>query len=331
MSLENRLAQAFEHVSDAINDGKIPGAVLGIIDLSGRKAIRCEGQAQCYPAAREMYTGTWFDLASLTKVLFTTPRILTLYDKGDIDLDEPICSVLKDFRQYDLDCWERKVTFKECLTHQTNFPAVEPLYTYGQSPDLLRAFILQRQWQKSDPVYSDINFILLGFVLERLEQRTIWDMDAGDGFSFSADPLNCAATEACTWRHRVLCGEVHDDNCSALQGAGHAGLFGTINSVLNAAHGILSESGYSTRLVDLMRTPVSANRTYGWECVHANWSGGQRCSQSTIGHTGFTGTGLWIDFDAGIAWSLLTNRIHPTRHCESGIAELRRMVGDELF
>ena len=76
-----------------------------------------------------------------------------------------------------------------------------------------------------------------------------------------------------------------------------------------------------------MRTRVSADRTYGWECKHDGWSGGFACSDETIGHTGFTGTGLWVDFSAGVAWTLLTNRIHPTRHAETGIAQLRRDVG----
>ena len=77
-----------------------------------------------------------------------------------------------------------------------------------------------------------------------------------------------------------------------------------------------------------MRQPLSATRTHGWERANPGWSGGDRCSPGTIGHTGFTGTGLWIDFDAGRAWTLLTNRIHPTRHFDSGIAELRRSTGD---
>ncbi|MCB8829933.1 hypothetical protein LJD47_33455, partial [Escherichia coli] len=76
-----------------------------------------------------------------------------------------------------------------------------------------------REWQAGEPVYSDINFILLGFVLERLSTCSIRDMDPGAGFAFSAASDAAAATEDCTWRHRVLSGEVHDDKCAALQGA----------------------------------------------------------------------------------------------------------------
>jgi CubicO group peptidase (beta-lactamase class C family) len=220
------------------------------------------------------------------------------------------------------------VTFRQCLGHQTPFPAVEPIYTYGHDPELLRAFILQREWRARDPVYSDINFILLGFALERLSGKTIRDMDPGPGFAWGTEPDVAAATEDCTWRHRVLSGEVHDDNCSALQGAGHAGLFGTAASVLDFAQGLLTGSGASERSIALMRTPLSATRTHGWERPYDGWSGGALCSPGTIGHTGFTGTGLWIDFDKGKAWTLLTNRIHPTRHFDSGIISLRQTVGD---
>ncbi|MBZ9853137.1 beta-lactamase family protein [Mesorhizobium sp. CA13] len=318
--------RAFEPLAAAVAARRIPGGVLGIVDSNGQRITRAIGAAQLVPNVRPMREETWFDLASLTKVIFTTPRILALAQDGAIDLDAPLISVLPDLRQYDAGAWERKVTFRQCLGHQTPFPAVEPIYTYGRDPDLLRAFILQREWRARDPVYSDINFILLGFALERLSGKTIRDMEPGPGFAWSAESDVAAATEDCTWRHRVLSGEVHDDNCAALQGAGHAGLFGTVASVLDFAQGLLT--GASERSTTLMRQPLSATRTHGWERPYDGWSGGALCSPGTIGHTGFTGTGLWIDFDRGKAWTLLTNRIHPTRHFDSGIVALRQAVGD---
>lgn len=320
--------RAFLPLATAVTEGRIPGGVLGIVDKNGDRIVRAAGSAQLVPNMRPMHAETWFDLASLTKVIFTTPRILALAEDGIIDLDAPLISVLPDLRQYDAGAWERKVTFRQCLGHQTPFPAVEPIYTYGRDPELLRAFILQREWLKRDPVYSDINFMLLGFALERLCGKTIRDMDPCPSFAWSAEPDEAAATEDCTWRHRVLSGEVHDDNCSALQGAGHAGLFGTAASVLDFAGGLLDGSGASERSIALMRTPLSTTRTHGWEHPYEGWSGGALCSPGTIGHTGFTGTGLWVDFDKGTAWTLLTNRIHPTRHFDSGIASLRQAVGD---
>ena len=324
MSVDAVLERAFAPLQAAVDARRIPGGLLGIVDVDGARAIRSIGSAQLVPTHRPMTDGTWFDLASLTKVIFTTHRILGLAEAGAIDLDAPLTTVLPDFRQYDAGCWERKVTFRQCLGHQTPFPAVFPIYTYGRDPGLLRTFVLQHEWKAGPAVYSDINFILLGLALERLEGRSIRQMDPGPGFAWSADPANAAATEDDTWRHRVLAGEVHDDNCSALQGSGHAGLFGTAASVLDFAAGLLA----TTPGKALIRTPLSDRRTHGWELPYDGWSGGQRCTADTIGHTGFTGTGLWIDFATGRAWTLLTNRIHPTRHFDSGIVDLRRAVGD---
>ena len=320
------LERAVAPLADSVAAGRMPGGVLGIVDADGNRAVKAIGAAQTVPETRPMHEGTWFDLASLSKVLFTTERILALAEAGTIDLDAPLTTVLPDMRQYEPDCWERQVTFRQCLGHQTPFPAVFPIYTYGRDPDLLRTFALQHQWRAGSPVYSDINFILLGLALERLEGRWIREMDAGPGFAWSADPQDTAATEDDTWRHRVICGEVHDDNCSALQGAGHAGLFGTAAALLDFAETKLRVTGADA----LIRTPLSDKRTHGWEQRYEGWSGGDLCSPETIGHTGFTGTGLWLDFSAGHAWTLLTNRIHPTRHFDSGIFELRRLVGDRV-
>ena len=322
--IEQILDQAFAPVAASVAAKRIPGAVLGVVDSTGRGAIRSIGSAQLVPIARPMRDDTWFDLASLTKVIFTTERILLAAETGAIDLDAPLVSVIPDYRQYNPDNWERKVTFRQCLGHQTPFPGVFPIYTYGTNPELLRAFVLQHEWPAGPAVYSDINFILLGIALERLEGKSIREMDPGSGFAWSTDPTDAAATERCAWRNRVLSGEVHDENCAALLGSGHAGLFGTADSVLDFAHALLRDTGPGAPI----RTPLSARRTHGWERPYEGWSGGEHCTPETIGHTGFTGTGLWIDFARGRAWTLLTNRVHPSRHLDSGILGLRRAVGD---
>ena len=327
----NALAdRAFAPVRAAIDAGRIPGAVLGLVTREGHRTLRVAGQAQTVPQARPMTEATWFDLASLTKVLFTTPRILAHARAGAFGLDDPLTRVIPDFRQYDAEAWERRVTFRECLGHRTAFPPVVPIYTQGDDPARLRAWVLQNEWRAGPAAYSDINFILLGIALERLEARPVRAMDAGPGFAFSAPPEQSAATEACTWRGRILCGEVHDENCAALQGSGHAGLFGTAGAVLDAARGLLDGTGAHPDDIALMRTPLSPRRTHGWERPYPGWPGGDRASAETIGHTGFTGTGLWIDFARGLAWTLLTNRVHPSRHTDSGILPLRRAVGDAI-
>src|SRR4029450_2981876 len=151
-----------------------------------------------------------------TKVIFTTTSILRLVSDGRISLDDPLTAAIPDLRQYDLSAPERRLTFRQCLSHQTHLPAVEPLYTYGQNPATLRAFILQRVWPLGPPCYSDINFMLLGIAIERLTGRALGDQTLPPGLTFRPDPADCAATEHCTWRGRMLRGEVHDENAFAL-------------------------------------------------------------------------------------------------------------------
>ena len=323
---------AFDLVNEWVESGRIPGGVLGVLDLDEPEPrVRAVGLAQREPDERPMMTDTWFDLASLTKVIFTTPRILDAAAAGILDLDAPITQVLRELRQFDPDAWQRRITLRDCLTHASGLPATFPVYTYGTDPDQLRAFVIQRDWPHGDPAYSDLNYMLLGFVLERLAGAHIRDLDPGEGFAWSADPAEAAATEYCPWRRRMLVGTVHDENAAALQGAGHAGLFGTAASVLAFARGLLDGTGAAPESIELMRTPVGPRRTYGWEHPYENWSGGEACSPTTIGHTGFTGTGLWIDFAGGRAWTLLTNRVHPARWSDSGVIELRRLVSDALY
>ncbi|MBF9232702.1 serine hydrolase domain-containing protein [Microvirga alba] len=332
MPLTDLIGQAFEPAASSIRDTKIPGAVLGIVTADGTRAVHWAGSAQIVPERHDLSRETWFDLASLTKVVFTTTGILRLVEQGRIALDDPLIAVIPDLRQYDMNAAERRLTFRQCLAHQTHLPAVEPLYTYGQDPETLRAFILQRVWQSGAPVYSDINYMLLGIAIERITDKPLIEQPLPDRLSFRPDPHLCAATERCTWRGRVIRGEVHDENAFALGGAsGHAGLFGTIDGVLDFAHSLLDGTGLSAASLKAIRTRESEKRTIGWEGFYPGWHGGDACSPTTIGHTGFTGTGLWLDFERGLAWSLLTNRVHPSRHTDSGILSLRRATGEQVI
>ncbi|MDQ8731782.1 serine hydrolase domain-containing protein [Bradyrhizobium sp. LHD-71] len=328
MTLQPIVDRAFEPVRGAIAERCIPGAVLGLVDAAGDRVVAFSGQAQIQPTAIAMRRETVFDLASLTKVIFTTTTILRLVEQGRVALDQPLSELIPDLRQYDLDAAERTLTVRQLLAHQTFLPAVEPLYTYGQDPQTLRAFVLQRVWKHGPPVYSDINFLLLGLAIERVTGAPLKSYPLHAGFTFAPDASACAATEYCHWRERMLRGEVHDENAFALGGAsGHAGLFGAIDAVLDFAASMLNNTALQPDTISLLRTRQSPQRTLGWEMKYDGWSGGAACSEETIGHTGFTGTGLWIDFPRRIAWSLLTNRVHPTRHVETGIAQLRQAVG----
>jgi CubicO group peptidase (beta-lactamase class C family) len=331
--IEAAADQAFAPAAEAVAEGRIPGGTLGIVSADGRRAVRLAGMAALVPEPETLTEDHWFDLASVSKVIATTTMILTLAEQGRIDLDRPLTDAIPDLRQYDLaNAAERRLTFRDCLAHRTFLPAVEPVYTYGDDPDRLRAFVLQREWRHGPPVYSDINFILLGIAIERITGKPLPEWPIGPGLSFGPPPGPAVATESCSWRGRVMKGEVHDENAWALGGApGHAGLFGTVAGVLDFAAGLFGSAAASPFVLQAIRTRVYEHRTCGWERRFEGWSGGDACSDQTIGHTGFTGTGLWVDFDRGLAWTLLTNRVHPTRHRETGILELRRATGDAVI
>ncbi|HEX8262082.1 MAG TPA: serine hydrolase domain-containing protein [Allosphingosinicella sp.] len=324
---------AFAPAAAAVAEGRIPGAALGIVRSDGRRSVKVSGMAALEPAPEALSEDHWFDLASLTKVIATTTMILRLADEGRLGLDRPLTDAIPDLRQYDPDgAAERRLTFRDCLAHRTFLPATEPIYTYGDDPARLRAFVLQREWRRGPPVYSDINFILLGIAVERITGAPLSAWPLGAGLGYGPPPGPAVATERCAWRGRVLAGEVHDENAAALGGeAGHAGLFGTVAGVLDFALGLLDGSGASPAMLEAIRTRCRDDRTCGWERRFDGWHGGDSCSPATIGHTGFTGTGLWVDFERGLAWTLLTNRVHPTRHRETGIVALRRATGNAVI
>ena len=330
-------ARAFEVVKPFLGEGGIPGAALGLVTASGARAVLLDGHAAIVPEREVLTREHWFDLASVSKVIATATMILELAEEGRLDLDDFITTAIPDLRQYDeVGAPERRLTFRDCLAHRTHLPAVFPVYTYGDDPNRLKVFALQRAWGRdgtgATPVYSDLNFILLGIAIERITGASLAEWPLGPGLSYGPPPGPAVATEFCHWRGRVMRGEVHDENCYALGGAaGHAGLFGTVDGVLDFAQGLLDGSGASASTLQAIRTPHGEERTLGWERYFRGWQGGEACSGETIGHTGFTGTGLWIDFARGLGWTLLTNRIHPSRHVDNGIFELRPAVGEAVI
>lgn len=325
--IEAIASRAFEVVTPYLGENGIPCAALGLVTASGERAVLFAGDAALVPEREALTREHWFDLASLTKVLAATPMILALAEQGRLDLDDFLTTAIPDLRQYDeVGAAERRLTFRDCLAHRTHLPAVFPLYTYGGDPERLKAFLLQHEWGHCPPVYSDLNFMLLGIAIERLTGASLCAWPLAGELTYGPPPGPAVATEDCRWRGRVMTGQVHDENAFALGGAaGHAGLFGTVDGVLDFALGVLG--GDSSAI----REPHGEERTLGWERHYRGWQGGEACSESSIGHTGFTGTGLWIDFARGLAWTLLTNRIHPTRHVDNGIFELRPALGDALI
>src|SRR4051812_38207066 len=207
-----------DSVAQAVS-ASICGAAIGVVTATGDRAVAVFGLAQREPDPAPLHRGTWFDLASLTKVLFTTPTLLQLVAQKRMALDDKLAVAIPDLRQYASQAAERQLTFRQCLSHQTHLPPVEPLYTYGLEPATLRAFILQHAWRHGPPVYSDINFMLLGIAIERMIGCPLSEVRPPPGLAWRPVPADTAATERCTWRCRIMRGEVHDENAFALGGA----------------------------------------------------------------------------------------------------------------
>ncbi|MBF6592962.1 MAG: beta-lactamase family protein [Thermaceae bacterium] len=327
------LQKATQLLQQAVDKNQIPGAALGIVHLNGTSEVYWAGVKHLEkpgPVTPE----TLFDLASLTKVLFTVPQVLKLVEDGLADLDDPLSSFLPELSWMQNSQLPQR-TLRQFLTHVSGLPAWEPMYTWGTNPGLLKQRVLQHRWEvkpAGEHLYSDIGYILLGLVLERLRGKPLAQFDLPAGFTFNPkNPEDCAATENDPWRGRVLQGEVHDENCFALGGAtGHAGLFGSLRAILAYAQDLINGKVVSKAALAEMRRPQHAERALGWQIPTPQFSGGSLCSPQTLGHTGFTGTGVWMDFGHGYAWTLLTNRIHPSRHRETGIFELRKAVGNAI-
>jgi CubicO group peptidase (beta-lactamase class C family) len=290
---------------------------------------------------------TIFDLASLTKVLATTPLAARLADTGAISLTDPVRSWIQEWRGKDREA----VTLRSLLNHSSGLTAWLPLFRdYTGRRDFQHAICaLPLEYARdTQSIYSDFGFILLGFILE----------DAGRGpFAEQCESMlkavttaalqfnpparlkpRTAPTELDSWRGRMLVGEVHDENCWALGGAaGHAGLFGTAAAVGDFARAMLlslkgTDSGLGkpeTVRQFVTRTPVPGSRGLGWDTMLPTSSCGTRMSASAFGHTGFTGTSLWIDPERDLYVVFLTNRVHPTRE-NSAIRPIRRALHDAV-
>lgn len=295
---------------------------------------------------------TIFDLASLTKVIATTTLAMRLVDAGHLDLDESIGVRIADWRGLD----REGVTLRDLLAHCSGLTAWLPLFRdHSGRVEILRTIsTLPLEYApRSRAIYSDLGFMVAGFIVEdgggaplrdqlqRLMERVV---PAGDQLAFDVPPAlrtRTAPTEVDPWRGRLLVGEVHDENAWALGGAaGHAGLFGTTGAVgafaqtmLRALQGEatswLAEPSLIREFVKPSPIPGSS-RALGWDTMRPTSSCGRLMSASAIGHTGFTGTSLWIDPSRGIYVVLLTNRVHPSRSNDR-IREVRPALHDAVM
>jgi CubicO group peptidase (beta-lactamase class C family) len=334
------MESGFAPVERAIVRGPIPGAAAAIGDRAGER-MACFGRSDDGGAA--VTPDTWFDLASLTKVLCTTPLVLEAIAAGHLDPLAPVRGVLPEVAWLQPAPNLGDATLLQLATHTSGLPAWQPLYTLGLDRQTLLARVPHTTLEHPPGriVYSDLGFILLGYILERVFQqpleaqaRALFARIGLEEHIAFAPPAGApvAPTEVCPWRGRLLRGEVHDENASSLGGvSGHAGLFATLRGVCGYARALLgchlhspAVLEYASREHARAEAPEEVRRGFGWSLTSHGWSGGELISRRSIGHTGFTGTGIWIDLERGRYTVLLTNRVHPSRHTDSGIESLRR-------
>ena len=337
-----------------IGVGNIPGAVVLIARKGKIVKHQAYGQAMEVPTRREMTTNTIFDLASLTKVVVTVPLALLLIEHGTWRLEDPITQFLPSLK------WGRGVSIHHLLTHTAGLPPWAALFSLAKDKEEALGLLTSERWPVATPIcapgerviYSDLGYIILGLAIEKLAGKDLAALGRERLFSplqmqdtmFNPPKslaLRIAPTEDDPKRGGVLVGTVHDENAWALGGvSGHAGLFSTANALAIYAQMLLNNGRYGTtrvlssRSVKLMRTlqteGLNERRGLGWLLQgQGTVSAGDLLSEHAIGHTGFTGTSLWIDPPDDLIVVLLTNRVHPSRERGKGeISRIRATVND---
>ena len=356
-SLINRKLGRVDSASDkAISRAAIPGAV--VVARMPREGevlehLSARGLAVARPERLPMTRETIFDLASLTKPIATTTAILWLAHDGAVALDDPVSKYLPTFSERDKDA----VTLRHLLTHSSG---LRPWRAYHEillererktgerllTTPAAREFILDRILRSglvhqpgTAAVYGDLDFIVLGAVVEAVSHRRLdafcrerifEPMEMNDTFFVPIGEdaglpekmrRRTAATENCPWRERILWGEVHDPNAWSMGGvAGHAGLFSTVDDVMKFAQVVVDvwhgrsdalPRGLLRQFSERQDLPADSDWALGWDTPTAGASSsGRYFPVRSIGHLGFTGTSLWIDLEREAIVVMLSNRVH---------------------
>ena len=336
-------------IERAIGTHAFPAAAIEVgraHDVLWRKAF---GRLAYAPDAPATSDATVFDLASLTKVIVTTTRAMQAIEAGRLRLENRVAEHLHDWRGRDREA----VTIADLLEHASGLTAYLPFFRdHRGRAEFERAICTMplESAPRTRSIYSDLGFILLGFILEdvgfplkdfsfRLKAETTEGGTEHLTFNPPKDwRERTAPTELDLWRGRLIQGEVHDENTWALGGvAGHAGLFGTAAAVgafaRDALKGFRGETTFArgetfARFAQKSDVPDSS-RALGWDTMLPTSSCGTRLSQRALGHTGFTGTSLWIDPAQDLYVVFLTNRVHPSRD-NNAIQPVRRAVHDAV-
>lgn len=328
---------SFAEAFALLDASQIPAVAASVITREGERSEHRRGVANLQ-TGEGLTPEHQFDLASLTKVLVTLPEVLALLSEGKLSPETTVGEVLPEAG------WMQggglKIqTIGALLSHTAGLKAWAPLYLYPADRSTLIQRILQERqfWTgEAGPLYSDFGFMVLGAVVERLRGQRLDELAAQrSGLTFNPTGP-CVATETDPWRGQTLQGVVHDENAFAMQGvSGHAGAFGTLGAVTDLARRYLDETLLPPEVLRLARQEFAANadtrRGLGWQLWTPDGFGGSLASPEGYGHTGFTGTSVWIEPERGYAVTLLTNRVHPARHGTAGeIVALRQAFHDAV-
>jgi CubicO group peptidase (beta-lactamase class C family) len=341
-----RLALIDDAVNDSIKAKHCPGAVV-LVARQGKVAYRkAYGQHAVEPKKEDMTTDVVFDLASLTKPVATAASVLHLVQKGKLRIDDPVSKHLPAFDRQGKD----RITIEQLLLHTSGLPAGNPVSAYeGGRKKAVEAIAELRL--AADPgkkfTYSDLGFILLGELVEKVSgealdvyaRKNLFEPLGLPTLTFLPDKKlrdRCAPTQKV--KDEWLRGVVHDPRSRALGGvAGHAGLFGTADDLAVFAQTLLDGGVFNgkrildAQTVKLFTTPrdvPGGKRTLGWD-ARTSYSSNRGEKFAGYGHTGFTGTSIWIDPEKDLFVVVLTNRVNPTRNNTRHV-QLRRDVADAV-
>jgi CubicO group peptidase (beta-lactamase class C family) len=361
--MTERFPAASAIVREAIAAGAFPAASIEIGNAGGALWRYSTGRFTYDHDSSPVDERTIFDLASLTKVIATATLAMKAVDEGRLDLDHRVARWIPEWIGSD----RESVTIRDLLAHASGLTAYLPFFRDHTGRVEFQHAIASLPLEyapRSQSVYSDLGFMLLGFILEYAQpsapgfrgapgsvdlSRSLATQFHRLASFFTAEPLRfnpprtwrsmTAPTEIDPWRGRLLVGEVHDENTWALGGAaGHAGLFGTAAAVgafarvtLRTIAGEPILANPATMRAFIARQNVSgSSRALGWDTMRPTSSCGTRLSSTAIGHTGFTGTSLWVDWERDLYVVFLTNRVHPTRE-NTAIRQVRATLHDAVI
>jgi serine-type D-Ala-D-Ala carboxypeptidase len=347
---DERFAGAYQILREALASRVFPATSIAVTHEGKLIALRSFGRFTFDPTSSEATNETIFDLASVSKVVATTAMAMILYQRGLLDLEMPVISIVAEFGGEDPR--RDEITLRMLLAHSAGLPAYERLFQRAHTrQELLQAAFTTELVHEpgSHAEYSDIGFIVLGTALERLAdealdrfcQREVFGPLGMTHTTFNpATALRASIAPTVddqTFRHRVVQGEVQDENASVLGGvAGHAGLFSTAQDVAAFAHTLLQGGPPVLRPETLAlfttreSSPEGTSRALGWDTPSKPSQSGQYFSPRSFGHLGYTGSSLWIDPERSLSVTMLSNRTWPDS-TNKAIQQVRPRFHDAVF